>query len=136
MLHTLDSTIGKHKKVVKCLVEDLLKIHDLAFCEPSEGQQINYYCAVFRSQQTLRPRELAEECARRGVPNSVGSFGLRPVETWPAFSRYLAEGQDTCKNAEMLLSSVLAIPINRTMTSDDAITFGRKIAQARQSCLS
>lgn len=73
----------------------------------SPGTAPNNYCLTFLLPPHSDGVALCERLASLGVPNSVGSFGLRVPYRWPSVERLV--GYADCPNAESLLQTVLPV---------------------------
>lgn len=59
----------------------------------SNEEKPNYFSPVLLLREQFVNRKVAEKLSQRGVKNSVGTFGLRPVQEWPVFREMKKMGQ-------------------------------------------
>jgi dTDP-4-amino-4,6-dideoxygalactose transaminase len=84
----------------------------LARIEPGPAERPNDYSPVWRIDHP-RPRGFAEHLARRGVLNSVGTFGLRAAPTHPACQTL---NPAPCPNAAGAVDRLLAVVVHAGTT--------------------
>ncbi len=80
------------------------------------GEDWNGYSPLFRLELP-RPRAFSQHLAARGVPNSVGTFGLAACDQRPLFAPYVSA---PCRNAARLVDATLAVALSNG-DSDDQI---------------
>jgi len=80
------------------------------------GEDWNGYAPLFRLDLP-RPRAFSQHLAARGVPNSVGTFGLTTCDRRPLFAQYIST---PCHNAARLIDATLAVALTNS-DSDDQI---------------
>lgn len=80
----------------------------------------NAFSPLLFLDKELVSRQIARRLAEQGVPNSVGTFGLRPAHEWPLFAASLAEPVQT-PHAQHLLSRVLALSLLPQYTAEDLL---------------
>src|SRR5581483_9173278 len=86
--------------------------------EPEEHP--NGFSPLLFLDKTLVGRQIARRLAEQGVPNSVGTFGLRPAHEWPLFAASLTEPVQT-PHAQHLLSRMLALSLLPQYTAEDLL---------------
>lgn len=77
-------------------------LHALA---PATGEEWNGFAPLLHLDSP-NPRAFAEHLARRGVPNSTGSFRLVPCDTRPMFT---SPDRTPCRGAAEILDHTLAV---------------------------
>ena len=80
------------------------------------GEDWNGYAPLFRLELP-RSRAFSQHLAARGVPNSVGTFGLAACDQRPMFAPYVSA---PCRNAARLIDNTLAVALSNG-DSDDQI---------------
>jgi dTDP-4-amino-4,6-dideoxygalactose transaminase len=91
------------------LGEALADVEQLQAYEYLGIEQSNYFSPLWFLDSS-RGRQFARVLARRGVPNSTGTFGLKPCQFWGAFGNAKRDSfGDETPNASALLDRSLAI---------------------------
>ena len=88
------------------------------------GEDWNGYSPLFRLDLP-RPRDLSQCLAARGVPNSVGTFGLVACDQRPLFDPYVSA---PCRNAVQLVDATLAVALSNGDTDDQIARYADIIA--------
>lgn len=84
--------IAKERKSQTKYIYDSLKlIDDIELYNYYENEETNYFSPVFYIKNEKKEKKISIELARLGVLNSVGSFGLRPVQERNVFKRVINE---------------------------------------------
>jgi perosamine synthetase len=93
------------------------------------GEDWNGYSPLFRLELP-RPRALSQHLAARGVPNSVGTFGLAACDQRPLFAPYVSA---PCRNAAKLVDATLAVALSNSDSDDQIARYADIItSEARQ----
>lgn len=129
-----DHAVAARRRQTDLLVElvgDIPGMHPLP--DPPE-QQPNGYAACWRL--TLpHPRDLCVRLAGAGVPNSIGTFGLRAASAHPACRSW---APTPCPQAENLIDTLLAVPLCARDTDERiaelAVLIRREATAWRASC--
>ena len=88
--------------------------------QPAPEERSNGFSPILLLDEQFSQREIARILAKRGVANSVGTFGLCPAQERPLFAPYLPEPVQT-PNAQHFLSRVVAISLLPQYTSEDLL---------------
>jgi perosamine synthetase len=91
---------------------------ELASYHYAAQERSNLFSPVFLLNDEDAEKDIARALALRGVPNSVGTFGLQPVYKWPVFSEYAPPAGST-PHAKQFLSRTLAISLLPQHTEAD-----------------
>jgi perosamine synthetase len=81
-------------------------------------ERSNTFSPVFLLDEGDVGKGIAHLLAERGVANSVGTFGLKPVQAWPVFSAGATQLPET-PHAERFLSRVIAISLLPQYAEED-----------------
>jgi perosamine synthetase len=124
-LAELDTALDQRRAQTEYVLQGLTEIDGLEPYEYDARECPNYFSAVILRRDSITDsRNIADELAQRGIVNSVGTFGLRPVQEWPAIGVALssrgpsgARPDVVCReisetpNARSFLKRVLALSI-------------------------
>lgn len=95
-------------------------------------EQSNLFNPVFFLDEVFVGKGIAQALAMLGVANSVGTFGLQPVQQWPIFAAYAPEPPEDTPHTRQLLSRALAISLLPQHTKKD---LDRMIASVRTTIM-
>lgn len=128
----LPETLRHRRWQSEYIIQRLRDLPQLRTYPYRSEEQSNYFCPVFLIQKELATRNIAVELSKRGVANSVGSFGLRPAQEWEVFDKYRSRVA-RISNASHFLDRVLAILLlqNHSVSELDGIV--RVVRQVLQS---
>lgn len=111
-LTDFDAALARRRAQTHRLYELVGDSPGLVRIEPGPAERPNDYSPVWRIDH-LRPRGFAEHLARRGVLNSVGTFGLRAAPTHPACQTL---NPAPCPNAAGAVDRLLAVVVHADTT--------------------
>jgi perosamine synthetase len=117
-IEILDTLLARRAWQVQYLLDGLLGVSGITPYCPAPQEQSNGFSPVFLLDEALVGKHIAQKLAERGVPNSVGTFGLRPAQEWPIFSAGVSQPVVT-PHAQQLLARVLAISLLPQYTAKD-----------------
>lgn len=92
---------------------------------PAPGEEWNSFAPLLHISLP-KPRAFAEHLARRGIPNSTGSFRLVPCDTRPMLA---APGRDPCRGAAHILDHTLAVVLTEHDTEATIDRYAALIVQ-------
>lgn len=121
----LAEIVRRRRDQASHLLSRLDHVNGVSVYRDGVHEEANGYCPVLLTAESLPARLIAVELARRGVPNSVGTFGLRPCQAWDMFQKSSnarvrkASRAAFTPNAERLLDRVLAIILTEKQSHDD-----------------
>jgi len=78
-----------------------------------DNEQPNFYSPLFLLKESLGDRKVAKKLSEMGVKNSVGTFGLKPLQSWKVFDRdaNTADLSVLTPNASRFLDRSIAISL-------------------------
>ena len=103
-LRRFDHLLARRRHQAQKLRELLLGTAGLDPIDPPAGQRWNGY-SFLATVSLPGPRAFCEHLATRGVPNSVGTFGLVPAGQRPELAKYAVP----CRNAAAVIDRTLAV---------------------------
>lgn len=109
-LDIFDTLLERRAWQSQYLIDGLAGIVGITPYLSAPQEQSNAFSPVFLVDHALVDKGIAQTLAARGVPNSVGSFGLRPAQEWPVFSVGLSKPMVT-PHTQQFLARVLAIAL-------------------------
>ena len=84
----------------------------------AQQEKSNLFSPVFLLSEGYAEKGIARMLAERGIPNSVGSFGLKPAHQWSVFSACTPRTLTT-PHAQQFLSRTLAVSLLPQYTEED-----------------
>lgn len=108
-LARLDVLVRRRIDQVGLLTDLLAGLPQLRPAAVADGQRWNHYAPVLHLQLD-RPRAFCEHLAAQGVPNSIGTFGLVPLDQRPMFTEDTPPG---CGVTAEFLEGILAPALTR-----------------------
>ena len=125
-LAVLDTLLEHRAWQARYLLADLAGVAGITPYLSAPQEQSNAFSPVFLLDEALLGKGIAHTLAARGVPNSVGTFGLRPAQQWPVFSAGLSKPVVTPHTQEFL-ARALAIALLPQDTAKELNQMGERI---------
>ncbi len=111
-LTNFGDVLDRRRRQTRLLEDALAGAPGLDPVPAAAGEQPNGYSPLWHIRLP-RPRAFCAHLAARGVPNSVGTFGLTTADRHPACAEL---GPTPCPNAARMIDSRLAVVISETDT--------------------
>ncbi|MGH3669822.1 MAG: DegT/DnrJ/EryC1/StrS family aminotransferase [Pseudonocardiaceae bacterium] len=108
-LARFDTLIAQRIGQTALLLDLLTEVPQLRPAGMPDRQRWNHYAPLLHLRLD-RTRQFSEHLAKRGVPNSTGSFHLIPLDQRPPFS---GDTLPTCASAAEFLDGILAVVLTR-----------------------
>lgn len=117
-LEVFDTLLERRAWQTQYLIDGLASVAGIMpyLCAPRERS--NAFSPVFLLDEPFRGKDIARMLAARGVPNSVGTFGLKPAQEWLVFSVGWKKPVVT-PNTQQFLDRVLAISLLPQDTTEE-----------------
>ncbi|GAA2778776.1 DegT/DnrJ/EryC1/StrS family aminotransferase [Crossiella cryophila] len=113
-LADLDETLRDQARRTLLLTKHLLGTSGLVIPHATGPESWNGHSLLAHLDMPA-PREFCAHLAVRGVPNSVGTYGLTSADQVPAFSAYV---EQPCLRARAVVDTMLAISLPAKVTED------------------
>ncbi|MGW4412308.1 hypothetical protein ACWEJ6_50510 [Nonomuraea sp. NPDC004702] len=111
----LEAALARRRAQAALLADLVGDVPGLCRIVPADGDEPNGYSACW--EITLpEPRAFAARLHQAGVPNSVGTFGLRATSAHPACQEM---NPAACPAAEHAVDRLLAVPLLSADTEQD-----------------
>ncbi|WP_067472994.1 DegT/DnrJ/EryC1/StrS family aminotransferase [Nocardia amamiensis] len=123
-LHRISHLVQLRQEQTRHLLNAVEHIPGLTALSPAAGEQWNGFAPLLRIDLP-NPRGFAEHLARRGVPNSTGSFRLVPCDTRPMFP----SPDRPCRGAAQILDHTLAVVLTERDTDTTLDQYAAVIAR-------
>jgi dTDP-4-amino-4,6-dideoxygalactose transaminase len=111
-LTRLDDLLAWRAEQARHLIHGLADVPGLLPYQYDRAETPNYCSPLFLLDDTLEGYRIARTLSERGVVNSVGTFGLKPVHEWPLFAHLFHQTtRPDTPHATAFLSQTLALSL-------------------------
>ncbi len=107
-LKNMNKILNHRQWQTQYILKKAQNLPQLEIYEYMEEEEPNYFSPVLLLREKFATRRIAEELDRQGVVNSVGTFGLRPVQEWGFLKEKKTIGLLKTLNAKHFLERVIA----------------------------
>jgi dTDP-4-amino-4,6-dideoxygalactose transaminase len=111
------------------LLAELRNIYELEPYQYAIRERPNFHQVVLLLRQEYAGWDLARTLSRRGVMNSVGTFGLRPALDRGVFRSTGGSAETVVPNTRDLLARAIALIVSRGQSDDDLHRIARTLEQ-------
>lgn len=118
-IHRFSEVLSERRRQAELLLADLRNIYELEPYQYAIRERPNFHQIVLLLRREYTGWDLALTLSRRGVMNSVGTFGLRPVLDRGVFLSNSGSAGTAVPNTRDLLSRAIALIVNRGQSDDD-----------------